>query len=477
LPGRIWWRLTSKNRVYDSAREGKYNYAELSFFLASCGGGGGLPPDDDDRPLPPDNTTLERLDVRDLDQLYAYRADSPHADVLKDCLVIDSWNDACTLDTLPFLVQEYDSGGIEEIMSRVVVTHDWMGQRFEEYLNNAHPIIIDYLQFVTAVRIGSTVRPSNYSRGTGAISIDPVYLWQTLEEKQTVSIDDDPRADNGRDLIYWSWTQWRINGERAYPSFDLEDFETRTFDDLRIRLDRLMYHELAHAFDYLPGRGAAAALDTTLQPNDALWEIYNSRLSVQLNNDMPLTSNLMWDLSDVLYSGDEATDEQKSTDAYTVGAAMAGEGATSHYSYSTIREDFATLFESVMMDIQYGAVNYVAVMTKPENLDNYTCDDLTVTWGSRKRVGDANVSPRAKYVMRQMLNDFGYNVAVQHIDAAELLTDDMTVGESWCTNRDARLPAVLASAPRAKLSTEAQRAAEQSELQNYYKEMMRDLHH
>ncbi len=454
----------------------KYFFTTIAFslMLTACGGTTVQPPEDDD---PSD--FLPRSDVRGLDQLYPYIQDGSYADVLAGCMTIENRNDACTLETLPFLVQELGRNPttIEDIMSRVVVTHDWMGERFEQYLRDSSPLIVDLFSFVTSVRIGSTVRPSNYSTRTGAISLDPIYLWQTLEEKQTIDVAPDFRADNGNGFMFTEFRSWRRDGERFVPSFDLEDRNARSYDDLKFNLDRLMHHELAHAFDYLPGSIAAADLDSTLQPFYALDGIYGYRRSNRLANDLPLTSDFLRDMARVLYFDDvEPTAEQLATDAYFVGSEFAMDGAIKPYSYSTTREAFANLFEAVMMKTLYDADQYVAIVTQPEDIPNSTCDDYIVTWGSRNRMGDPLVAPRAKYAMNLVLVPRLYQPVEDVIESTELRPNDMTVGVDWCTNL-APQTATDGIQSRNKVSTEERRAAEHRMLLEEMRQMRLQTNH
>jgi len=439
-----------------------YAILVLNLLLISCGSGGGDTEEFTEGPgitnTPEQEITdsiLPRNNVREIDELYAYRRDSEYADVISDCMLIEDWRDGCTLDTLPFIAQADDTVTVEDIMDRVVVTHDWMGERFEQFLNEAPNLMIDLFGSVTSVRIGSTIRPSSYWTGTGAISIDPLYLWQTVEEKQTVAVDEDYRAGFGNGLIFWERRSWRIDGYPARTFHSLEDYSTRTASELEFNLYALMYHELAHAYDVLP-RPEIYRLNSSMNSADALWDIRDGRLSDALTNDSPLLSDTLKEIGRVKYHGDDATEAQRSMDAYFIGAEMANDGAARMYSYSSTREDFANLFETVMMKDRFNANQYLAVVTTPEDPNNYSCSELTVSWGTRNRLSDPLVNSRAQRVMFSML---GGSQADDVLASIVAQVDDMTPGVDWCANRDEGLPAAALPAD-GDLTMEQIRAAE-----------------
>jgi hypothetical protein len=122
-------------------------------------------------------------------RLYAYKADGPYRDALVPCVYDSgmmhsgSGYNLCRLSRLPFLGQ--DSGGgipsVEQVMNRVIVSHDWLGRNFEAFLR-AHDTQGDFrrmLNSVTAVVLATSVRPSFYYAGTGAIYLDGDNFWLT----------------------------------------------------------------------------------------------------------------------------------------------------------------------------------------------------------------------------------------------------------------------------------------------------------
>ena len=387
-------------------------------LLAGC--------DSDDPPGP-----LPREDVRGVDELRPYRPDGPWAPVLAGCAIVDEPVAACTLETLPFIAQATDAPNVDDVLDRTLVTHDWMGERFEALLRDAPEDLVRLFGATTSIAIGSTVRPSNYWIGTGAIQLDPADLWLTAREKASVATTPDFRAPFARRLAFRNeWAQ-RVDGRPIAPASDLEDRRTRTLDDVRLPFASVMYHELAHANDFLPP-GEAAALDPSARPLDALIGIADRWLSTRLVGASPLDSLILQRLARVRFLGGEPTASEAAIGPVVSGAEMAGDGALIFYAYSTIHEDFATLFEAAMMKARHDVDFHVAFTDVPPDPGAVRCADLTVGWGVRNRLGDAGVNVRA-----------GLAVASVYPDDAELADavagalgtqESMPAGTNWCDN-------------------------------------------
>ena len=318
-------------------------------------------------------------------------------------------------------------------MDRLLVTHDWMGQRFETLLERAPNDMLSLFGSVTSIAIGSTVRPSNYWTGTGAIRLDPAFLWMSLEEKATISIQEDYRSGFGRELGFWSVRASRIGDEAAYPFHSLTSYEERSLEDLSIPVYALLYHELGHAVDYVHS-DVMSLLNSSLNPSDAIRELDSYRSSSMLSNISPLRSQAMDDLARVQFRGDDATQEQVLFTPTDVGAFMADDGAMKYYSYHTEREDFANLLESSMMKKNFNVDLSIGYVAKPADENNYRCSELTVGWGQYMRLSDPQVWLRAKWTVDRVYGQSADTNAF--FDGLAGLNRPMTVGLDWCQNRD-----------------------------------------
>ena len=407
----------------------------LACLVSACSGGGGgdAPSEDDPGNNEGDAGFVARADLKGTDQLYAYQSDSPYAAVLKDCALVERSADACTLETLPFITQATPDFTREDILDRLLVTHEWMGERFEQLLAEAPEDMVTLFGSLTSIAIGSTVRPSNYWGGTGGIQLDPENLWLTIDEKATVSIEEDYRSNYGKDLQFWSFGTLRRGNNPASYYYSLTNTTERSLDDIRVPVSRLLYHELAHAVDYLPS-ASVPTIDASLTPAAALEANQQYWLSPQLYLDLPLYSEELQSLAQVSYKGQQATIEQMNYSPALVGAFMSSDGAAKYYGYSTHREDFATLFATTMIKRDFDVDYYMAFVQKPEDEGNYECTDLTVGWGVRNRIADPTVQLRAKWVVESI---YGFSTEIDELFTSGLGQQSaMTEGEDWCSNRD-----------------------------------------
>ena len=388
------------------------------------GAGGDGPPADEIAFLP-------RSDVRGLERLRPYRPDGPWADVLARCALAEELEDACPLGTLPFIAQATEDPSVEDVMERVLVTHDWMGERLEEALRRAPPGLVRLFAPTTSIVVGSTVRPSFYTGRTGGVQLDPEYLWQSVGEKATVSIEEDYRSSFQSLLGFRDASAARVGAAPAFEYFPLDDTAERTFEQAERPLLGLLFHELAHANDFLPP-GTAGLVDPTLRPWEALDANAGRWLSPRLQAEYPQASTLLARLADVRYRGEDPTPEEAALDAATVGAEFAGDGATGFYSYLTVQEDFAELFETAMMKAVFDVDVHYAFTSLPADPDDYYCDELLVGWGAMRRLGDPAVALRAG---RAVAAIYGESGAIEDFVARESGTaTPMTPGVDFCTN-------------------------------------------
>ncbi len=359
---------------------------------------------------------------------YAYRGDSPYADALENCAKINSSSLSCTPQELPPLGMQSSSPGIDDIMQRVLVSHDWMGERFETILGILPADIRLLMRSTTAVIIDADIRPSFYWRGTGAIYIDPAYLWVSQEEKATVSYEPDYRTGFGSELQFAVYTQFMDDGESAYSWCSMGDDDCqRELSDIELPLARLLYHELAHANDYLPF-DEIASLDPQVSLYDSLGYLEARRVNRLLHDSSPLLSATIKALAEVRYRGGDATEMQKAITPETVGSEFHNDGSLSFYSYVTRLEDVAMLFEAAMMKQHYGFDFLIGVTNVPEQ-EEPACDDYILGWGQRNRLATALVSPRAKLVAGAILPDVDWNTTFANLGDNSLLP----VGAGWCS--------------------------------------------
>jgi hypothetical protein len=290
------------------------------------------------------------------------------------------------------------------VMARVLVSNDWMGQRFEAFLReqDVHGDFRRLLNATTAIVIGGRVRPAFYWSATGAIYLDADHLWQTPAERDSVSEAPDPRSDYGNDLAYamlWRYVQGNASVGGRPPVLERA---SRNSAALIPALGRLLYHELTHASDFLPPR-VHLLLNTGLRVYEA---VPGNTASEQLRATLPFFSQQMVDLGRVQFFGVASTALQRGYQPADIVQFFSMDRVTDEYSYSmpvgqsVPREDTAMLAEEALMQLRHGVRRDVAVV--PQFLTGASADQ-PVTWGQRGRVGDAAIKPRVALVLTQTM--------------------------------------------------------------------------
>jgi len=369
---------------------------------------------------------------------YAARQYSPYASVLKECVLANTGADSCAVSKLPFLGDGNVTPTIDQIMDRTVVSHNWMAMRFEEVLRAAPETLLHMFSSTTIVQISSKVRPSYYSRDTGAIHLDPNFLWTTVAEKLTIDTAPDYRTGFGNDLQFRFYATLRdAAGERLIPYFSLLDDSVRTVEDIKLSTNSLLFHELTHAVDYMP-LNKLSSIDQSLSASEAIAATRDDRLSKRLRAIEPLNSEALYNIAQVRWRGREATPEQIATTPMDAGTSMSTDGAAVLYGYLTQYEDLAELVTTVMMGFHYDAYTNVGFVQKPVDTDNYTCDDLTVGWGQRNRLADPLVRNRARLATELVVKMTPELRA--YLDNELGNVELMDTSLSWC---DAQRPSIL----------------------------------
>ena len=192
------------------------------------------------------------------------------------------------------------------------------------------------------------------------------------------------------------------------------------------RLTSLMYHELAHANDFFPS--------TEWYSHSVQTRILDAALSTDFESDqlsvaMPLTSQIMRDLAQVSFAGVDANSTQKSYLPADVETFFSTDIATDFYAYSSLREDYAMLFEELMMQKRFNIFRDVAITNQPTG-SNVTGQDYIVTWGQRGRIGDTKIKPRVLFSAKRVLPEFDSESALATVPNAI----NMIAGENWVNN-------------------------------------------
>ncbi len=373
-------------------------------------------------------------------RVYPLRKSSPFADHLLDCVYSPALffsggtTNLCPLSRLPLLSAGASDGvpSLEAILDRVLVSHDWMGAVFEQFLRtqDVHGDLRRLLGSVTAIVLGAHVRPSYYWSATGAIYIDAERLWLTAQQRDVIGEAPDFRADFDRDLQFsapWRYTIGNAEAQLDFP-FDRRA-QSRDIGYLIYELGPLLYHELAHASDFFPSAARTVVDATRLVYAAAPAVLPSDRLA----GSQPLSSAEMFALARVKFFGAAPTAAQKAYTPAQVASFFRADRATDEYSYAkpdgavNSREDLAMLFEEFMMSHRHGVRRDVAFTSRLR--DGQTGADLIVAWGSRGRIGEAAIRPR----LRQVLGEIAPWIDGTAADALPAPVA-MREGESWSAN-------------------------------------------
>lgn len=391
-------------------------------LLTACGGGGSS-----------DSSSNNSAPSAELDEISPYQASS-YSNVLVECVTAYENDQSCYADVLPPIGIANNSVSVDDIMDRVVVSHDWMAERFEAFLQQASPSLIAMFDPLTAIVISYDIRPAFYHPLTGAMYIDPIYLWLSPAEYATIDDSEDYRSGYGSELMLD--TGWRYvddQGNYVTASNFSDGDETRAFADIVPGLTNLLYHELAHANDYLP----PDVISQLVQPfgdesfYDLIDQVFADQQSIQQRvvAEIPLIYTTLKNLADVLFGGDDASTTLLALSAEDAANMFALDGASDMYNYYTSSEDIAMLFEEALMSYNQGAWRDVAFLH--QDSDSYC--SKTIGWGQRGRIADNLVKARAQHVVSLMLPEQAdaINSHLDNLPAPQALPND----EAWCSSR------------------------------------------
>lgn len=398
--------------------------------LTSCGGTSNHTPNEDYADLQP------------------FRPNSTFANELKPC-VEDSSNRSCSLSTLPLLGMLTANPSREEILDRVVVSHRWMGERFEEILASLPDDFLPIFRSITAIVIDDDIRPAHYTRATGAIYLDPAYLWLTVEEAQSINPKEDYRSDYADPLSFRSVYRYVVGFERAYQHRDFRNPEPRELDDIRLLFANLLLHELAHANDVFPPHSLQ-----TLSANKSVIEAANDNypdwISTQLSSNSPLESQVMYVVAGIFYRGVNASATEKAISLDYVAIEFALDSAADDYAYTSQFEDVAMLFEEIMMLYFFNADRQIAFTSTPD--EDGSCNSYVIGWGQQNRISNPHVLARARFVVEQIFPNlipasFYENVAATTQLPEDIGWCDLLVAEPFGSNEKVKNPNTEKEAP------------------------------
>ncbi len=395
----------------------------ISIALASCGGGDGtLLPVTQSSSKPGDDPD----GVDSIKDVVVWKSDGTYASALYDCALADSESEFCKLSTLPLLGMEISNPGIQDIMSRLLVSDPWMGERFEQLLEQYPQQMLTLFRGLTAIVIDDDIRPAYYWSATGAIYLDPAYLWTSLVEKQTINRKEDYRAGFSDPLALRAWGRHLKNGNYAFNYGSLHDDNTRSLEDVVLLNGRLLLHELAHVNDFLPYDSY-----DSIDRNHRVYQAIDNEdgiLSDRLTSSQALQSEALKNLAKVMFHGDDPSSAQRAYTAAEAGQEFEADAAADMYSYSTQYEDLAMLFEVAMMKYFWN-IDYQVAFVTPTGAETY-CDEYLIGWSATNWIADSDVKARAMLVTNELMPDIDLSQFYQDLPAPSYANNG-----DWCLSQ------------------------------------------
>jgi len=341
------------------------------------------------------------------------------------CVFPVVYGDLCSMNTLPLLGIADANPQVADIMPRLVTSAPWIANRFEQILARMPADLLLLFRSVTAIVVGTEIRPSFYDSVTGTLNLDADYFWLTADERGTVSTDPDYREEFASEVSFAHLWRYVDGGQDAFtPLYDADERGQRQLSDIELPVASLLLHELAHAADYV--RPGFLSLVTG---NDRMYQLQYTSVSDQLQNVSPLKSDILAGVAGVLFDGIAPTPAEANYSAAKIGSYFALDSASDLYSYASQYEDVAMLFEEAMMQLLFGVRRDVAFTSIPTgNTDD--CGDYRVGWGMRGRIAVRQVMERAKLVLAEILPERSYAQQISQVMKPALMD---TTGD-WCDN-------------------------------------------
>lgn len=363
-----------------------------------------------------------------------YYPNGPYADVLANCVTAQSAQFSCSLKTLPFLASENFQPSIDAVLARLVVSHRWMGERFEQALQHMPADVLHLFKAVTAVVIADDIRPSYFATMTGAIYIDPALLWQTQQEKAIFQLfaQQTQTVTGDQPLGFRSWSRYVANGSEALMEFSLVDDSERSINEVIYPLAALLFHELAHANDFFPPEYVVLE-DQNLSVYQVASLQKGRRASDLLYEFSPLNSDLLKHFAQVMYLHlGMFNAEDLSMPASDIGAEFDLHPANDDYAFVHQFEDAAMLFEATMMHFHFQLSRDIAYLDAPAIKQGAECNDYKIAWGMRNRFARDEIKQRAQMVTEALLPNAEWPAYFASLGPPEYLPN----GVGWCESVD-----------------------------------------
>ncbi|MCO7225965.1 hypothetical protein [Pleionea sp. CnH1-48] len=346
-----------------------------------------------------------------------YNPTGPYADKLVGCAYSNVLIESCKLNDLPLLGQDTIIPTLDDVMNRVVVSHQWMGDAFKEFLEleDTENDFKRLARAATVIVLSYDIKPSFYWSYTGALYLDPSDLWRNPAERDTLLEQNVPAF--GGSLQFFMPTRYTQNDDFVTFFWPYNFRQARPLNFYRHDITPVLYHQFAHANDTFP--------PSTWATLDSDQTVHQASLNVTSGNETltELTSTAMKGLAGVKFAGNSSTELERGYTSTDIIPFFEPDNGLLFKSFFTAREDFAILFEQFMMQHRYQIQADVGIIASGTNV---------VDWGQRGRVGESRILDRAAVVGAMLLTDEDFSATLADFPAPILMTPGLT----WQENLD-----------------------------------------
>ncbi len=368
--------------------------------------------------------------VRSSDLAYAYKADGPYASILKDCAT-RGVEDSCLLSELPMLHQEDPNPTVGLIMNRVLVTHDWMGLRFQELLAQLPREALKMFAPVTHIIVGGDgAERAQYNAYGNVFTVGPRILWLTADEKLAVFESTGGPGSSEEDDEFMFEFHWRYMKGDNYAT-RTESLESRNFDQMFGRFQTEVFYDLAFANNI-----TYPAIIDSLPTNISTVDVFDDYLTgfadgLYAQPGVSSGSSILYQLSEAYYDDDVApTELQSSYLPDYVASIFADDGMPMFFSYRNNWSETSRLLQLGMLSYFSDIYIDIAFTNPAPDFEVLGCDDLKIAWGVRNRLANPAVATKTKYLMEQIL---GQSAQLDNFFANEIGTETpLPVDAGWC---------------------------------------------
>ena len=368
---------------------------------------------------------------------FAFVANGPYAELLNSCRDADT-DSLCTTAQLPLLGQNGNNITINDIMSRVVTTHDWMGPRFQQLLERLGPEALKLFGPIAVITLGGDSEDYSFTNlWRGSLYIPTNILWLTEQEKAALYVPENTGDDDTAEVTPLPWLaryRWMKGDDWPYYGNDLDE---REYTNLEVQFASNLYYPLAYINGLIPPTTVAQALPTET-PRDLFDNTLND-LPTQLYADESLTidPSPVYALEETYHDDIEPTVEQLAQTPAEVGGLFGNEGKMRLWAYSSREADFATLLQAGMLDYTSDVYVDVAFNNPGPDFTVRGCDDETIGWGVRNRIASPLVTPRVRFAMESVL---GTSPELDNFFAGIGEETVIPAGLGWCEAADSVAP-------------------------------------